>query len=303
MARAQMKIIDPHHHLWDLERLHYPWLAEPVAHIVGDYSAIRRSYPVAEFLTDAKNQDLVASVHVQAEFDHDDDPVKETAWLQSVADGPESRGFPHGIVAYADLAASNVEDLLARHRQYPNIRGIRQMLNHAPEAGLCFVARGDLMRDARWRAGFALLETFGLSFDLQLWPWQMNDAATLARDFPNIQIILNHTGMPICRDRGGLEHWRHGMRALAEPPNVAVKLSGLGMFDHNWTTDSIRPFVLETIGWFGVERCMFASNFPVDKLMGSYDELWKSFAEIAASFSEAEQRKLFHDNAARYYRL
>ena len=298
-----MRIIDPHHHLWDLDRLHYPWLAEPVEHIVGDYAAIRRSYRVADFLKDAKRQDLARTVHVQAEFDHHNDPVKETAWLQSVADDPASRGFPHGIVAYADLCARDVEDLLARHRQYPNMRGIRQMLNHAPEARLCFVERGDLMRDTQWRAGFALLEKFDLSFDLHLWPWQMEDAAALARDFPDIQIILNHTGMPIHRDEAGLERWRHGMRALAESPNVAAKLSGLGMLDHSWTSASIRPFVIETIGLFGHERCMFASNFPVDKLTSTYDELWKSFAEIAAAFSEAERHKLFHDNAARYYRL
>jgi predicted TIM-barrel fold metal-dependent hydrolase len=109
--------------------------------------------------------------------------------------------------------------------------------------------------------------------------------------------------MPIERDAEGLARWRRGMARLAEHPNVAVKLSGLGMFDLSWTTDSIRPFVVETIGAFGVERCLFASNFPVDKLMSGYDRLWASFAEIAAGFSEDERSKLFHDNAARVYRL
>ncbi len=298
-----MRIIDAHHHLWDVERHHYPWLAEPVEHIVGDYSAIRRSYRLEDFLADAANQKLEKSVHLQAELDHGEDPVKETAWLQSIADDPASRGFPHGIVGYADLGAGEVEDTLARHRQYPNIRGIRQMLNHGPEPRLCCVERAELTYDARWRAGYALLESHDLCFDMQLWPWQMEDAAALARDFPNIQIILEHTGMPLERDEAGLERWRRGMRRLAEAPNVAVKISGLGMFDHDWTTDSIRPFVLETIETFGPERCMFASNFPVDKQKASYDKIWNSFAEITAGFSEDERRGLFHDNAKRYYRL
>lgn len=298
-----MRIIDAHHHLWDLERHRYPWLVEPVEHIVGDYAAIRRSYRLEDFLEDAGNQNLVKSVHLQAGLDHGEDPVAETAWLQSIADEPASRGFPHGIVAYADLGAGDVEDTLAGHRQHSNLRGIRQMLNRGPEPRLCFVERAGLMREARWRAGFALLESYDLSFDMQIWPWQMEDAAALARDFPDIRIILNHTGMPIERDEAGLERWRRGMGRLAAVASVAVKISGLGMLDHDWTTESIRPFVLETIETFGAQRCMFASNFPVDKLKGSYDTIWNSFAEITAGFSEDERCALFHDNAKRCYRL
>lgn len=297
-----MDIIDPHHHLWDLEHLHYPWLAEPVEHIVGDYSAIRQSYLLADFRADTGNQALKRSVHLEAASDPGA-PVDETAWLQAVADDPRSGGFPHGIVAHADLGADDAEDTLERHCRHANIRGIRQMLNYGDEPKLRVAGRGDLMTDERWRAGFALLKKYGLSFDLQIWPWQMEDAASLAGDFPDIQLILNHAGSPIEQDDAGLARWRLGMERLAQAPNVAVKISGLGMFDADWTTESIRPLVLETIDAFGVERAMFASNFPVDKLMGGYDRIWESFDTITAAFSEDERRKLFHDNAKRYYRL
>jgi predicted TIM-barrel fold metal-dependent hydrolase len=93
------------------------------------------------------------------------------------------------------------------------------------------------------------------------------------------------------------------MRTLAERPNVAAKISGLGMFEPDWTADSIRPLVLDAIEIFGVERCIFASNFPVDKLAGDYDAIWSAFDRITAGFSESERRALFHDNAARLYRL
>ena len=93
------------------------------------------------------------------------------------------------------------------------------------------------------------------------------------------------------------------MRTLAAQPNVAAKISGLGMFEPNWTADSIRPLVLATIEIFGPERCLFASNFPVDKLASDYDRIWQAFDQITTDFSADERRKLFHDNAAHFYRL
>ena len=298
-----MQIVDAHHHLWDLGKLHYPWLAEPIDHPMGDYAAIRRNYLIGDFRADAAGQGLVKSVHVQAEVDHAD-PVAETAWLQAVADDPASGGLPSGIVAYADLASPEVDGVLERHCSHANMRGIRDMLNFEPDTPrFCFAARGDLMQDPGWRAGYARLRAHGLSFDLQLWWQQMADAARLAADFDDIQMILNHTGMPRLFDPDYLAGWRRGMRELAAAPNVAVKISGLCMFDRGWSTDSIRPFVEHTIECFGVDRCMFASNFPVESLMSSYDSLWDAFSEITRDYSETERAKLFHDNAVRIDRL
>ena len=103
-----MRIIDAHHHLWDLRRHQYPWIRPDTAHPAGDLTPICKSYLLGDFLGDARNQELAKSVHVQAEIDRAD-PVKETAWLQAIADDPNSGGFPHGIVAFADLAGPKVE--------------------------------------------------------------------------------------------------------------------------------------------------------------------------------------------------
>ena len=121
--------------------------------------------------------------------------------------------------------------------------------------------------------------------------------------FQTSRLILNHTGMPRKCDADYVTHWRQGMRRLAEAPNVAAKISGLGMYHHDWTAEIIRPFVLDTIGIFGTERCMFASNFPVDKLSSDYDRIWQTFDQLTAGFSADERRIMFHDNAARFYRL
>ena len=198
---------------------------------------------------------------------------------------------------------ANVEQVLEGHARHKNLRGIRHAVNWHPDTRKTYVNRPDLIRTEAWRRGFGLLRRFGLSFDLQLYPAQMVGAAALAHAYPDVLIILNHAGMPVDRDEEGLRLWRRGMQQLATADNVVVKISGLGTVDPKWTVESIRPFVLQTIEAFGVARSMFASNFPVDKLFSDFDTLYAAFHEITAGFSVEERRMLFHDNAARYYRL
>jgi predicted TIM-barrel fold metal-dependent hydrolase len=297
-----MRIVDAHHHLWDRDARSYPWLAKPaVSGLVGDTTPLCRNYLLADFLADAAGLDLVASVHLQAEIAHDQ-ALEETRWLQAIADEPGSRGFPHGIVAYADLSNPNVDSDLAAHAAFRNVRGIRQILNRHPDPAVSFVER-DYLNDEEWQRGFARLRAHDLSFDMQLyWP-QMEDAAVLARRHPDTQIIVNHTGMPLERDAGNVTGWRAGMRKLAQCPNIATKISGLGMTDHQWTVESIRPFVLDAIDFFGADRCLFASNFPVDRLYSAYCDIWQAFDGITSDLSPGERSALFCDNAVRLYRL
>jgi predicted TIM-barrel fold metal-dependent hydrolase len=250
-------------------------------------------------LAEVRNQNVIKSVHVECGWEPSN-PVGESGWLQSVAD---KHGFPHGIVARAELNLPNVEKLLSGHAQYKNVRGIRHIVCWHRNPIKSYVSRPDLLRDSQWRRGFALLQKFGFSFDLQLYPSQMIDGADLAGSYPETLIILDHAGMPVDRDKEGIRIWRKGLRRLGAASNVVVKISGLGAFDRHWTIDSLRPFVLETIDVFGVDRCMFASNFPVDKLFRDFDTLYGAFHSITHDFSVDERRRLFHDNAEHYYRL
>lgn len=294
-------IVDPHHHLWDLERFSYPWLsARPLpASVAGDVAPIAKSYLLDDYLADTAKQKVVKSVHVDAGFDPSQ-PVEETRWLQSIAD---QRGFPHGIVARAELHRPDVETTLASHCRFPNVRGIRHIVNWHPDPAKTYVTKPDFLTDPAWLRGFAQLKRYNLSFDLQLYPSQMADAAALAAAHGDTTIILNHAGMPVDRDPEALSLWPAGMRALGAQPNVWVKISGLGMVDWRWTEQSIRPFVLETIEIFGPDRCMFASNFPVDKLYSSFDALYDAFKSIVSDFSVGERRKLFSDTALAVYRI
>jgi predicted TIM-barrel fold metal-dependent hydrolase len=297
-----MRVVDPHIHLWNLERLYYPWLVRPTRTFMGEYASLSTTHGVEQFLADAAGVEVLKVVHVDAGHDPAD-PVAETRWLQSLADRPESPGLPQGIVAYADLSAPDVERTLRAHLESPNLRGIRQILNVHPDPLYDYVGR-HYMREPGWRRGFGVLATCGLSFDLQLYPTQMPEAAQLAREHPDTTLIVNHAGMFVDRSSvAGWRAWRDGMRALAACPNVAVKISGLGMIDHHWTVESLRPYALETIDAFGVDRCMFASNFPVDRLYGSYVSLWQAYAAIVAGASPAEHDALFRHNAERIYRI
>ena len=159
------------------------------------------------------------------------------------------------------------------------------------------------MDDPAWRKGYALLERFGFSYDLQTPWWHLDAAAVLAADFPRTQIIVNHTGLPADRSAEGLTAWRRALETIAAQPNVAIKISGLGRAGLPWTVAANAPVIRDTIAIFGIERCMFASNFPVDSLAGTFDEIYGGFFASVAHLPEADQNQLFHDNAVRLYRL
>ena len=242
---------------------------------------------------------MVKTVHVETEWDPAD-PVGETHWLQEVI---EATGFPHAIVAQARLDRDDVEAVMAGHAALARVRGIRHKPHAAAAPDRAQPGAPGSMGDPIWRRGYALLARYGLSFDLQTPWWHLAEAAALARDFPQTQIILNHTGLPSDRSAAGLAGWREAMRTLAKEPNVACKISGLGQPGRPWTVESNRPVVLDAIEIFGVERCMFASNFPVDSLVAGFDTIFDGFKTIVAGLGATKQAALFHDNAVRFYRL
>ena len=159
------------------------------------------------------------------------------------------------------------------------------------------------MGDPAFRRGFAMLGLHKLSYDLQTPWWHLGEARALADEFPDTQIILNHTGLPSDRSPEGLAGWRAAMRELAGASNVALKISGLGQAGQPWSANANRSVVLDAIDIFGPERVMFASNFPVDSLCADFDTIFSGFKTIVADLSQAEQTSLFCANALKFYRL
>jgi predicted TIM-barrel fold metal-dependent hydrolase len=242
---------------------------------------------------------VVATVHVEAERDRRDQ-IGETAWLHQVH---ASHGFPNAVVAHAWFHQPDAGQMLAAQASWPLVRGIRSKpVTAARPSDPRPVGPGSMSDDA-WLRGFSLLEQHGLSWDLRVPYWHLEEAAEVAHMFPHTPIVLNHTGFPWDRTAEGLAAWRKAMERLAREPNVHVKVSELGLRDHPWDVESNRGVVLDTLAIFGIERCMFASNFPVAGLRIGYDDLVGSMRNILAPFDADQQDAFFCRNAQRFYRI
>ena len=294
-------IIDAHHHLWDLGLGRHPWLAATAGERggLGELGRLRRNYLPQDYLRDSARHDVVASVHVEAGW-ASDDGIGETRWLETL---DKSRNVAARYVAHVPLADRAASALIEAQAAFGRVVGVRDILSWDPDPARRLAARDGIMDDPAWRAGLGLLARHDLSFDLMVFPRQLPDAARLAAAFPDQQFVLNHCGSPIDRDAEGMRIWRDGLRLLAGRENVAIKISDLVAYDHDWTLASLRPVVQHCIDCFGTARAMFGSDFPVAGLHASFDEVYDSFKAITADLSADEQAALFFGNARRIYRL
>jgi predicted TIM-barrel fold metal-dependent hydrolase len=294
-------IVDPHQHFWNLSRNYYPWLCDPkpVHFRYGDYSSLKRNYLPPDYLRDAAGLTIVKTVHVQANWDPSDS-VGETRWLEEVA---REYSYPHAGVGSAYFARDDIERVLAGHAKSKLTRGVRNFPAAAAKPSDAKRGEPGSMDDPKWRRGYALLEKYGFSFDVQTPWWHLDALAELARDFPTTQIVIVHTALPYDRSDEGLTGWRAALEMAAAQPNVAIKISGLGRPGLPWTLTANGPIIRDTINVFGPERCMFASNFPVDGLTGSFPVIYGGFRAAVSNRPVEERRMLFHDNAVRIYRL
>jgi predicted TIM-barrel fold metal-dependent hydrolase len=302
MRDDTLPIIDAHHHFWDLARNPHPWLRDdpPIPFRYGDYSALRgRNFLPDDYDAAASGHRVVATVTMEGEWDPAD-PLGEARWMADLA---RNRGRPAAHVAQAWLDRDDIETVLAATAAIPLVRGIRHKPRAAPSPDRIERGAPGGMGDPRWRAGYALLARLGLHFELQAPWWHLDEALDLIAAYPDVPIVLNHTGLPSDRSEAGLAGWRAALRRFAEAPRIAVKISGLGLRGQPWRLEDNRAIIRETIEVIGPARCLFASNFPVDGLCGSFDTIYAGFKAATADLPDADRLALFHDNAVRVYRL
>ncbi|MBR1158979.1 amidohydrolase family protein [Bradyrhizobium elkanii] len=291
-------IVDGHHHIWRQADL--AWLSGPMQpRIFGPYEPIRRDYPIEEYLDDLKGTGVTRSVYVQTNWPNGQFE-DEAAWVQQTAD---QHGWPQALIAYADFSVADVRPQLDRLKRYPLVRGVRMQLHWHENPLYRFAARADLCADPVIRRNVGHLADYGWSFDLQVFAPQMADAAGLAEACPDVTFILQHAGMLEDLSPQGRAAWRTGMTRLARCPNVVSKLSGLGTFIHRNDAAHIAGVMTDTVAIFDAERCLFGSNFPIEKLWTSYRDLVAAFKSAAERLSPAQRDAIFSTTAARVYRL
>jgi L-fuconolactonase len=313
----ELPIVDAHHHLW----------AHPERYLLEEFGA-----DVAD------GHDVVATVYVQAASHYRTDgparfaPLGETEFAsatarRALAEGRRTRVCA-GIVGYADLRDEAVEEVLKGHIAIDPLRfkGIRQATARDVDARLVNPRMGTsqgLYLAPAFRRGYAQLARLGLSFDAWALHPQLGDVLDLARAFPETTLVLDHIGAPLGAGRFRGRHdevrpvWLASIRALAACPNVVVKLGGLGLpvlgfelgrgdakpLDSLELANRMRPWIEPCIEAFGTQRCMFESNFPVDRCAFRYKLCWNAFKRLAEGCSEAERKDLFSGTASRVYRL
>lgn len=294
----RLPFVDTHVHFHDMQHptLRYSWLepTSPVDPVVGpDHSIRSMRYWADDFAAETRFQNVSAVIHVQAAIGSED-PVDETAWLQGFSD---RTGLPTGAIVHVTLDSDLVAETLVRHLNFPITCGVRDLRDD------------DYLTSASWRAGFKEVANAGLVYCIEPFLEEAKLVRALAEDFPEVTLCIDHAaypehhGKPRVRDRGQFAAWKSALATIAGAGNTVIKISGLGMSDHEWTPQSLQPWIDSCIEEFGVERVVFGTNWPLDRLYSSYGDVLEMYGSAIGSYSLQEQELMFSRNAFRIFGL
>jgi predicted TIM-barrel fold metal-dependent hydrolase len=296
-----IRIFDAHHHFWNLNHGHYPWLSSAFDKdfFLGDYRALcKKSHLPDDYMQASSQWEVIGTVHIEAERARDEQ-LDETRWL---TDLHSREGLPTVIVPHVSFLDENCEKNIQEHLKSPLVRGIRCKPKTSPQANQAMADLRGSMQDPAWLRGLGLLQKYGLSWDMRVPYWHLAEAADVASQFPNIPMVLNHTGLPWDRTTQGMRQWKLGLEALARCPNVWIKISELGEPHHSWDRQRNNHVIQTAWQIFGPDRCMFASNWPVSTLRASYDEIVENMLEALNGISVSDMNKFFSGNSMKFYR-
>lgn len=296
------EIADCHLHMWDNTVNTYPWLEKTdqvIELMIGDYSSLPKKYVVEDYLKDTKGFNVTRTVMSEIVSL---DPVKEVEWAQSLAD---EHGHPHGIIALYNPLTSNGDELLDRYSDLPNVKSVRAHLAwHSTNPLLRSAEHPNILMQREWRKHFAALNHHDFSWEFEIYSNQIPEAADLAKNFPNIKMMLHVMGWPEDITEEGRRVWKKHMQELAKCENVAVKIVSMGVIFPRFTFEEIKRWVRDAIEIFGADRAMFGSHMPLEKVAPrNFSQLYLGYMEMVADLSPSEKKKLFHDTAVKWYRL
>ena len=276
------------------------WLKDPTTpRIFGNFEKIRRNYTVEEFIGDVRSEGVVGSVYIQVNWPQNKE-LAEVEWIQNISN---NTGWPSAMIGYVDFSRPNCSETLERMSKFPIVRGIRQQLHWHRNPAFKFAKDPDIMMNKDWQKNFALLQDYGWVFELQIFSTQMKNAAKLANAHKKTPMILQHCGMPEDRSISGMAAWAEGVKRLADEQNVFCKFSGLGTFIHRNSSDFIHEITGKCLEIFGINRCLFGSNFPIEKIWTTYEELFFSYRDALRHLEANDQNKVFYSNAKILYNI
>jgi predicted TIM-barrel fold metal-dependent hydrolase len=297
-SHRPVRLVDAHHHLVNLKRLEYPWIHRQdrvLKALLDDYFDVAKDYSVGDYRRDVAGRPALS---VACEFGAADS-VAEATWVQRCS---HESGVPTAFIAGVDLTDPRLPETLAHYRDLPVVRAVRQPLYWADDPLRRLGARPDYLTDSAWWRGFERVAEEGLVWDLQVYDEQLPSTHDLIRSFPETRIVLEAAGWPLDQSDEGFARWADRLREVSQFPNVTLKLQGLALI-FGPTTDALRRWVRAAVEIFGAERCMFATHFPVDQLLWSFEELVGTLVTILDDRSPEDREWFFSGCAEREYGL
>ena len=277
----RVTVIDSHHHFWQLERFDYPWMTE-------DLGVLYRDYLPSDLSPILAQNHVEQTVLVQAS-----NSVAESRWLLELAD---ANSFIAGVVGWVDLTSTDVDTQLDELCAHPKFKGVRHLVESEP--------------DDQWLikpavlSGLKKLAARGLSYDLLVHTRHLKHVPRIAESCSTLPLMIDHLAKPPVA-RNEIREWSQALEPVARYPNIHCKLSGL-VTEANWNSwraDDLRPYVDCALAFFGADRIMFGSDYPVCLLAATYDRVLDSFQELLKDLSDADRDKIFSKNAATFYCL
>ena len=297
MPQSDLEWIDSHHHLWDLSRVDYPWIqSKGEVRFFGQPDPIRKDYLLNNYLADVAGR-ISRSVHVQVGATAGQE-LRETAFVDQCSRETGGR-IPAAAVVAIDHGQQCIETDIEAHMAFSVTRGARHMIGKSAEENPTLPP---FIPDI-WLRNWRTLVEHDLSFDLQLTEDQYDMVLSVLRQVPDLRLAICHFASAWDQTAEGFTRWRGWMRQFAGLPNACFKISGFGMFKQKWDEPVYLEWATAALEIFGAERCMLGSNFPVDSLYMSYDELFVAWQKLVAQCTPDEAYQLAGGTAANFYSL
>jgi len=289
-------IIDSHHHIWKQSDIE--WLqGEIQPRIFGDYTSIKKDYLIDDYIEDVLDFGVKKSVYIQCNWPID----KYHEEAKFIDDSYNKSGWPNAFIGYCNLLDPNAPEMLDRLFDYPLTKGIRMQLHWHEQELYSFASSPDIIEEKIFNNNFEYLAKKDSIFELQVFQSQLNHTKNLLSRFPDTTFVLQHAGMPHDLSNSGWNEWEIFMESLVEHDNVFIKLSGLGTFINKNDPEFISSIIQKVLAIYPSSRCLFGSNFPIEKIWCNYGDIINAYRMATNSLSTSDQINIFHNTASKVY--